>query len=629
MRCNPSRWLWGLLPLAVLAMIVNWLERPRIEADLAQRTKEAVTRAGMGWAAINFGQGGRDGLISGEAAEEVEKDKIHEIASAVWGVRTVDNKAKLLDKVDKYSWSASRHDKDVRIRGLAPSDTDRKAIVKLAEATLPGLKINHDMKLARGVPDKQAWLGGIDFSLKQLQHMTKGQAELDNLNLSISGDAASSGDYRSVRTALGQIPKGVALKHERIVAPVVKPFNWEARLDGRQVVLTGYAPSDKAREQIVADARQRFAGKRVVDRVEIGSGAPKDWERVADVALTQLAKLEAGVAELKDVDLAISGVAAEEVTRDVVATAMKTALPPAFRGTEKVTFRVPKMLVVSPYLTRAVLSDGQIILLGYVPNDAERGRLAEFAQAQFPGLRIIDRLNIADGAPDVWLACTQVGLRGLKALGNGHFEIKDKTYLLSGVTKDEGLHRSLGNDLGADAPAGCTGKTAIELMRVAATAPPPPPPPSPPAVTPAPPPAPVVAVPRPAPPPPAPVVSRDDCQRLLNDTVRTGTIQFERNKADLDRESFATLDRLAEIANRCPAARIEIGGHTDARGSAELNQRLSEQRALTVAEYLARRGIDEDRLFPVGYGPSRPIAPNDTAEERARNRRIEFVVRPN
>ena len=66
-----------------------------------------------------------------------------------------------------------------------------------------------------------------------------------------------------------------------------------------------------------------------------------------------------------------------------------------------------------------------------------------------------------------------------------------------------------------------------------------------------------------------------------------------------------------------------------ARGSAELNQRLSEQRALTVAEYLARRGIDEDRLFPVGYGPSRPIAPNDTAEERARNRGIEFVVRPN
>ena len=66
MRCNPSRWLWGLLPLAVLALIVNWLERPRIEADLVNRTKEAITKASFGWAAIDFAKGGRDGIISGE-----------------------------------------------------------------------------------------------------------------------------------------------------------------------------------------------------------------------------------------------------------------------------------------------------------------------------------------------------------------------------------------------------------------------------------------------------------------------------------------------------------------------------------------------------------------------------------
>lgn len=626
MRCNPSRWLWGLLPLAVLAMIVNWLERPRIEADLAQRTKAAVDKAGMGWAGINFGKGGRDGLISGEAAEETERDKIHDIATSVWGVRTVDNKAKLLDKVDKYAWSATRLDKEIRIKGLAPSDTDRKAIVAMAEKAFPGYKINQDMKLARGLSDKQAWLGGIGYSLKQLEQLNKGgQADLDNLALTMSGEATSTGTYKTVKSALGQMPKGISLKQERITAPPVKPFVWEAKSDGKQVILSGYAPSEKARDQVAQDAKQRFAGVTIVDRMEIGSGAPKDWERATDVSLTQLAKLEAGSAQLSDVDLVISGMAAEETTKDVVATALKTVLPQAFRGTEKVSFRAPKIPTASPYLTRAVFSGEQIILLGHVPSDEERQKFANFVQAQFLNVRVVDRLTITAGYPEFWQACAQAGVRGLKALGNGHYELKDKAYLLSGSTKDEALHRSLPNDISSSVPAGCTGKTNIELVKVAAPSPPPvvvvPPPPAPPVV---------VAAPAPPPPPPtAPKVTVNQCQQLLNDVVKAGIILFERSKADLQSQSFATLDKLADVAGGCPKVRIEIGGHTDARGSAELNQRLSEQRAQSVAGYLTRKGVDENRLFPIGYGPSRPVASNDTDEDRAKNRRIEFIVRPN
>ena len=115
---------------------------------------------------------------------------------------------------------------------------------------------------------------------------------------------------------------------------------------------------------------------------------------------------------------------------------------------------------------------------------------------------------------------------------------------------------------------------------------------------------------------------------MLNDVVSTGVILFERAKAGLQSASYPTLDKLAAVANRCPKARIEIGGHTDARGSAVLNQKLSEERAQSVADYLSKKGVDENRLFPVGYGPSRPVAPNDTDEDRAKNRRIEFNVRP-
>lgn len=71
---------------------------------------------------------------------------------------------------------------------------------------------------------------------------------------------------------------------------------------------------------------------------------------------------------------------------------------------------------------------------------------------------------------------------------------------------------------------------------------------------------------------------------------------------------------------------IEVSGHTDSDGSDLTNQRLSEQRARSVANYLTTKGIDVARFTVVGRGESQPIAANDTAANKARNRRIEFQV---
>ena len=72
--------------------------------------------------------------------------------------------------------------------------------------------------------------------------------------------------------------------------------------------------------------------------------------------------------------------------------------------------------------------------------------------------------------------------------------------------------------------------------------------------------------------------------------------------------------------------KIEVAGHTDAHGSVEYNQRLSENRARAVVEYLVSHGIDPHRLTFKGYGKSRPIDTNTTDEGRSRNRRVEFLI---
>jgi len=119
------------------------------------------------------------------------------------------------------------------------------------------------------------------------------------------------------------------------------------------------------------------------------------------------------------------------------------------------------------------------------------------------------------------------------------------------------------------------------------------------------------------------------CQEMMRDATARGVIEFDRAKADLTPDSTLTLRELAEIAKECPAFRIEIEGHTDSEGTDERNQRLSDRRAKAVADFLTRAGVEASRLSTVGYGASRPIADNDTEDGRARNRRIEFIVKVN
>lgn len=103
-------------------------------------------------------------------------------------------------------------------------------------------------------------------------------------------------------------------------------------------------------------------------------------------------------------------------------------------------------------------------------------------------------------------------------------------------------------------------------------------------------------------------------------------IFFEFDKSTLLQQSFFELMRLLALLDMYPQMCIEIGGHTDGKGSDSYNKRLSESRARAVVNYLVSKGVDPDRLQFKGYGKSVPVAPNDTDEGRALNRRVEFKI---
>lgn len=106
-------------------------------------------------------------------------------------------------------------------------------------------------------------------------------------------------------------------------------------------------------------------------------------------------------------------------------------------------------------------------------------------------------------------------------------------------------------------------------------------------------------------------------------------IFFDVGKAVLRSESNSELDRLVKLMNDVPKLKIEISGHTDNTGSATLNDKLSQERADAVVNYLKLKGIKADRMTAMGYGSSKPIASNNSAEGRQENRRTEFEIKAN
>jgi len=103
-------------------------------------------------------------------------------------------------------------------------------------------------------------------------------------------------------------------------------------------------------------------------------------------------------------------------------------------------------------------------------------------------------------------------------------------------------------------------------------------------------------------------------------------IFFEFDSYDLRPESISELEYLRDFLVRNPELRIEIGGHTDSKGSNQYNLELSKQRARVVYQYLIDHGIDKNRLTYKGYGETKPVRSNETEAGRAANRRTEIRV---
>jgi outer membrane protein OmpA-like peptidoglycan-associated protein len=111
--------------------------------------------------------------------------------------------------------------------------------------------------------------------------------------------------------------------------------------------------------------------------------------------------------------------------------------------------------------------------------------------------------------------------------------------------------------------------------------------------------------------------------------LNENAVRFDTNKSTLTAAAKANLDKLVKVFNEYPDTNIVIYGYTDSTGSAEYNLKLSGERAASVKNYLANKGLAASRFSVTGLGIADPIASNDTPEGRSKNRRVEFAITAN
>jgi outer membrane protein OmpA-like peptidoglycan-associated protein len=125
----------------------------------------------------------------------------------------------------------------------------------------------------------------------------------------------------------------------------------------------------------------------------------------------------------------------------------------------------------------------------------------------------------------------------------------------------------------------------------------------------------------------APAAEPEPKVELKKDRIEVPPVAFAKNKDTILKESFSLLEQVVVILKKNAwVKKVRVGGHTDDRGGAAANMKLSERRAASVQKYLTDKGIAADRLEYQGFGQTVPVADNKTEEGRAKNRRVEFII---
>ena len=158
------------------------------------------------------------------------------------------------------------------------------------------------------------------FRLQQLSHLKRGSARLADIALRVDGEAQSAADYADVKKARRTAADGIDGRQRQHQAAVADPFIFVADLGANALSLSGSVPSENARKEVRELSRQLFRRPGLDDRLELASGAPRDWDEAVARRCARWSQLESGKIALAGLAVTIEGVAPDKGTAVAIST---------------------------------------------------------------------------------------------------------------------------------------------------------------------------------------------------------------------------------------------------------------------------------------------------------------------
>lgn len=489
-----------------------------------------------------------------------------------------------------YAWSVEKDaDGLVTFNGSVPTDKLKRFL--LAEA---GAKSLDNTTVVTGAPAD--FNGGALNGLAALLKLQSGRLSFADGHWSLSGVAATTAGPAAVRTALAEIDTK-AWKFDIKVMPQAAA----AAKESTPVPLTSAAPPPAVPAPVtpavplasIAPAPATAPPAASAPAAAAPAAAPTPPKRApepvapppaASTALPASPPLAAPQPAAPPASKPATPAAPAPASSSAVATPpparpANTASAPAMPATAAAA-RTPAPAVTAPaYAFSATKkADGATVLTGDVPTAYLKSYLGDVASDVST-----DGLEIKAGAPADFALHAIKGLDALDELKAGDLRFDGKSWSLAGrATTPTG--QAAAAAMVASLPDGKSWTTAIEG------------------------------------PPPI-----DVCRQSLSAFNQLNAVTFV-SGTKLAKSSVAALDALAADLAVCPKARVDVDGNTDSDGDANANMALSVARAEAVVAELVKRGIDEGRLYAIGYGETLPLVPNTTAKNKALNRRVTIEV---
>lgn len=486
-------------------------------------------------------------------------------------------------KISPYQLTLIKNGEEQFFSGYVPTAKIKNELVKRAH-DLALDNVDDRTRIGAGAPEHFG--KALSYALHVLSRFSDGSIRLYDELVVIDGTAKTPDFYDDALELSKKPPSGFEVISAEIDLPIVAPYSWSVSRSEATVTLRGFVPDEAIRSAI----RQEFRGlgdSDLIDETRLAHGMPADvnWHAATIAASRTMAFLDDGQIRLDDTLFSVNGEARDFDAYDGFDAALSGLRSEGLSERDIVLLR-PE---ISPFTLSAERDGDHVSISGFLPEGKDR-ELSFAAKRRFGTNSTTFSTRVARGAPRGFVTATKAAIQGLSRFSDGQFQILDQTITLSGTVPFGAPVDQIEREFRESLPPGFS--ASVSLKQAA----------------------------------PPPQIMPDECSAQILRRLSSNKVYFSSAQAAILSDSFGLLDEIAETALSCPDARFQIAGHTDSDGSEDSNQRLSQARAVAVAQYLARSGVGSDRLEPIGFGETLPIADNLSEKNKALNRRIEFSL---